>query len=88
MGRTDQIGIGALSDLVLLSYAEQSTRLRASQSKGHGRALYRAILPWLNAKGAEAFQLLTGESVSLPEVERADLAEIAAAVYEKRGPIS
>jgi len=83
----DQIGIGALSDLVLLSYAEQSTRIRAAKSKGHGEALYQAVLPWLNAKGAEAYQLLTGESVALPAVELPDFSSIAAAVYEKLGPI-
>jgi len=85
---TDQIGIGALADLIILTYAEQSTRLRAAESKSHGDHLYRAILPWLNSKGAEAYQLLTGEGVSLPEIQRADLAEIAAAVYQKRGPLT
>ena len=85
---TDQIGIGALSDLILLSYAEQSTRLRAKQSGGVGPLLYEAILPWLNAKGAEAHQLLTGQAVCLPAVQPVSLRDIAMAVYAKRGPIA
>jgi alkylation response protein AidB-like acyl-CoA dehydrogenase len=84
----DQIGVGALSDLILLTYAEQSARLRAKQSKGFGERLYQTILPILNLKGAEAYQLLTGESVTLPSTARVDLAEIATAVYDKRGPIA
>jgi len=84
----DQIGIGALSDLILLSYAEQSTRLRASQSGGLGPALYDAVLPWLNAKGAEAYQLLAGQPVTLPEIRMANMSDLAAAVYARKGPIA
>jgi alkylation response protein AidB-like acyl-CoA dehydrogenase len=85
---TDQIGIGALSDLLVLSYAEQSTRLRARQSGGKGPQLYQLILPWLNSKGAEAFQLLTGQSVTLPSTDRVPINEIAMAVYDKLGPLA
>ena len=84
---TGQIGIGALSDLLLLSYAEQSARLRASQSGGFGPRLYRAVLPWLNLKGAEAFQAVTGDSVTLPATGAVAIEEIATAVYDRRAPL-
>ncbi len=84
----DQVSLGAVSDLLLLSYAEQSTRLRSMQSKGHGAALHATVLPWLNARGAEAFQLLTGAAVTLPQCEQTDIAALAEAVYQNRRPIS
>jgi len=84
---SDQVGIGALSDLLVYSYAEQSARLRAHQTPGIGLLVYQAILPWLNAKGAEAFQLLTGESVTLPAVPVPDITAIANAVYNAKGPV-
>ena len=87
LGPKDQIGIGAVSDLLLLAYAEQSARLRAHQVGGITTELYNAVLPILNARGAEAFQLLTGDSVSLPRVSRADLPALAGAVYSKKGPL-
>ena len=85
---TDQIGIGALSDLLLLSYAEQSVRLRSIQSGGKGPKLYKLVLPWLNARGAEAFQTLVGQAVTLPSTERVENDEIALAVFDKVGPIA
>ncbi|MDR3692153.1 MAG: acyl-CoA dehydrogenase family protein [Fimbriimonas sp.] len=85
---TDQIGIGALSDILLLAYAEQSARLRSLQNTGVGSELYRMIVPFLNAKGAEAYQLLTAEAVTLPATKPVDIAEIARLVYEKRGPLA
>ena len=87
IGPKDQIGIGAVSDLLLLAYAEQSARFRAQQVGGLTTEMYRAVLPILNARGAEAFQLLNGDSVSLPSVATADLALLAEAVYAKKGPL-
>ena len=83
----DQIGIGAVSDLLLLSYAEQSARLRAQQVGGIASELYNAVRPILNAKGAEAYQLLTEDSITLPGSVRVDLGALAQAVYAKKGPI-
>lgn len=83
----DQVAVGALSDLIMLAYAEQSARLRAKQSGGDAEALYAAALPWLNVKAAEAFQTLTGETVTLPAVEKADVAGLAAKVYAAAGPL-
>jgi len=83
----DQVAVGALSDLLMLAYAEQSARLRASQSGGDAEILYAYALPWLNAKAAEAFQTLTGEAVTLPAIEQTDVVALANKVYSARGPL-
>ncbi len=87
LARTDQVGLGATSDLLLLTYAEQSARLRATQLGGVASSLYDAALPWLNLKGAQAIQDLTGDSISIPSCPKPDISGLAAAVYAKRGPI-
>jgi len=83
----DQVAVGALSDLLMLTYAEQSARLRASQTGGDAQLLYECALPWLNVKAAEAFQTLTGESVTLPGVKSPDIVGLANRVYSSRGPL-
>lgn len=83
----DQVAVGALSDLLMLTYAEQSARLRAAQTGGDAQLLYECALPWLNAKAAEALQTLTGESVTLPAVKSPDIVGLANRVYSSRGPL-
>ncbi len=82
----DQIATGAVSDLILLCYAEQSARLRAGQVEGLAAPLYQAALPRLNAKAAEAYQTLTGEAVTLPQEARPAWETLASAVYKQNGP--
>lgn len=82
----EQISTGALSDLLMLTYAEQSARLRASQMGGVGELLYGCALPWLNLKAAEAYQTLTGDAVSLPSVRRPEYEELAQHVFAAGGP--
>jgi hypothetical protein len=82
-----QVEVGALSDLLMLAYAEQSARLRCRQVGGDTAALYACALPWLNARAAEAYQTLTGDSVTLPATERVVYAALAARVYAKGGPL-
>jgi alkylation response protein AidB-like acyl-CoA dehydrogenase len=86
-GTPGQIEIGALSDLILLGYAEQSARLRASRVGGAAADLYACATPWLNAQAAEAYQTLTGDSVTLPAVSPVDIAELASKVYLANGPL-
>ncbi|MGV3618364.1 MAG: acyl-CoA dehydrogenase family protein [Fimbriimonas sp.] len=82
-----QVETGALSDLLMLAYAEQSARLRSTQIGGDTETLYRCALPWLNTRAAEAYQTLTGENVTLPAVEKIDIAALAERVYAKGGPL-
>lgn len=84
----NQVVTGALSDLLILDYAEQSARLRSRQVGGITQSLYGIFLNWANAKAALAFQTATGEAVSLPAPACAHIDEVATAVYEKKGPLS
>lgn len=85
---SDQIQVGAASDLLILAYAEQSARLRAARFGGLATELYHAFLNVANAKAAQSYQLLTGDPVSLPSLNRADLSGIAEAVLAAKAPLS
>lgn len=83
----EQIRAGAASDLVILTYAEQSARLRAGRLGGIQEELYGCFLNWANARAAEAFQTATGCSVALPAAKSVDWGEIAESVYAKKAPL-
>jgi hypothetical protein len=83
----DQIKLGALGDLVILTYAEQSSRLRATQVAGVRESLYRTAMPWLNAQAALAYQKITGGSVEIPSSEAVDTASLSDEVCEAGGPL-
>lgn len=83
----DQIIRGAVSDLLILTYAEQSARLRSCQVKGITQQLYNVFANWASAQAAAAFQLATGEAVSIPAPAAADMGVVADAVLEKKGPL-
>jgi hypothetical protein len=82
-----QVEAAAISDLVILTYAEQSARLRASAYPGQLNPLYEWILPWLNLKGAQAFQTLSGDPVTLPSPPKVSFSEIAERVYQTKAPL-
>ncbi len=84
--KVEQIHLGALSDLAMLAYAEQSARLRASQSGGINEVLYRHFLNWASTKAAVAYQTALGASVTLPEPAPADMSAIVDAVLSNRTP--
>ncbi len=83
----DQIYKGALADLAMLHYAEQSARLRARQSGGIYPALHALFTNWAVARAAEAFQIATGRSCALPESLPVEWDRVARAVYERLGPL-
>ncbi len=82
-----QVEVGAASDLLLLSYAEQSAWFRAIKLGGIGLTLMKAMQPALNAKAAEAWQTITGEAVTLPSAEKPEFKAIADAVHANNGPL-
>ncbi len=84
----DQIRQGALSDLVILAYAEQSARIRAQMTGGMNQSLYDIALPWLNSEAARAFQVAAGDSVTLPAVSKCEWHDVSDAVFAKLGPLS
>lgn len=85
--RDDQIVRGALADLLMLLYAEQSSRARAASLGGVAEEAWNWLQGWLNAKAAYSYQLATGDAVSLPGVPRCDVSALAEAAYSKSGPI-
>ena len=80
----DQVRLGALSDLVMLSYAEQSARLRAARFSQFA-GLYDLFVNTFNAQAALAYQAVTGEAVSLPAPRLIDYEAISAAVVHQGG---
>ncbi|HLO98402.1 MAG TPA: acyl-CoA dehydrogenase family protein [Fimbriimonas sp.] len=59
-----QVQTAAASDLLLISFAEQSARFRAHQT---GQTdLYEAAMPTLKFKAAQAWQTISGEPVLVP----------------------
>ncbi len=85
---TSQIQMGALSDLVMLSYAEQSSRLRAAQLGGVYSDLHCAFSNWAVVEAVRAYQLATGDaSPPLPAPQPVDLEALAGVVLDKRGPL-
>ncbi len=83
----DQEVLGAVSDLTILHYAEQSARLRASQVGGLAAMAHERFANWANLQGAGAYQRLTGESVTLPAPFESHTEELAEAVYSTGGPM-
>ena len=82
-----QIQLGALSDLIMLHYAEQSARVRANKVGDRAAVMLGCALPWLNARAAQAYQAATGAEVTLPKVADPDYESAAAIVYERKGPL-
>lgn len=83
----DQVILGALSDLTILHYAEQSSRMRAAQEGGLAKAAYERFVNWANGQAAAAFQAVTQESVALPASHPGHVDELAAYVLDKRAPL-
>jgi len=85
---TDQIHVGALSDLLILAYAEQSTRLRANQVGGLASDLCSVFEDWANVMAAQAYAKATGTSAgSIPDPSPVDIDEVGAAIIERGGPL-
>jgi hypothetical protein len=87
IGPTDQIRIAACSDLLTLSFAEQSTRIRARRLGGIAQVAHDLLVSIVNARAAEAYQIATGEAVSLPAPANIDWDGLATAVYDRGGPL-
>jgi alkylation response protein AidB-like acyl-CoA dehydrogenase len=81
-----QIHLGALADLLLLSYAEQSSRLRAARH--HAYAPIAALVTnWINAQAAYAAQFLLPESLTLPQPTPTDHPALAQLAIQQGGPV-
>ena len=83
----DQVIVGALSDLVLLTYAEQSARLRAAKVGGIAQSAYERFTNWANCEAALAYQTVLGESVTVPAPHKGHVDDLADAILAKRAPL-
>lgn len=79
----DQIYLGALADLAILHFAEQSARFRARQVGGYAKMLYSGSLGWLQAKAVEAYRSARPDSLECPKLDLPQHDEIAQAALER-----
>lgn len=83
----EQVRTSAVSDLVILTYAEQSCRLRAAQGHALGEPLYAAFHNWANVQAASAYQRATGREVLLPAPLAVDSDAVVEQVFEHCRPL-
>lgn len=83
----DQIRMGALSDLAMLAYMEQSARVRGERLGGLHAQLAAHVSNWCNHRAARAFLVATGEAVNLPASASFDVDAVASAVLERKAPL-
>ena len=86
--KLDQVTQGALSDLVMLTYADQSARIRANRLGGTFSELSKLYTNLANVRAAQAYQEVTGESVCIPASSRVNYGELSDAVVRDQGPIT
>lgn len=82
----EQVEKGAMADLLILLYAVQSCRARAEKAGSQAKLLASAFENEANLKAAEAYQLISGESVQIPAPTAIDCETIAQLVYEGNRP--
>jgi alkylation response protein AidB-like acyl-CoA dehydrogenase len=83
----EQVVLGALSDLTILHYAEQSARLRGAQEGGLAQAAYERFVNWANLRAAGAYQVVTRDNVAVPGTFDGHVDELAGAILDKRAPL-
>jgi alkylation response protein AidB-like acyl-CoA dehydrogenase len=81
----DQVGQGALSDLLMYQYAEQSARLRSKHGGLHAD-MYGRFLDWLQPRAVEAYQAICGDAIMIPASTGVGVDAIAEAVLSRRLP--
>lgn len=84
----EQETLGALSDLTILCYADQSARLRARQVGGLAELAYERFVNWANCEAAVAYHRLREEAVTIPAAYGAHTDELAQAVLDQERPLS
>lgn len=81
----DQIKKGAMADLLILDYADQSVQSRAARIGGTAAEIATAFRAYAYAMAAEAFQLICEESVLVPHPGMADAKAVAEQVCRQGG---
>jgi hypothetical protein len=81
-----QIQQGALADLLILAYAEQSARLRAARHAAYG-PIADLVTNWASSQSAYSWQILSGEAVTLPATRPVDYGSLAQLAAQQGGPV-
>lgn len=82
----NQAKMAALSDLLMLTYAEQSARLRADRFPQFA-GLYTVFAHQAALMAAAAFGEATGQAVTVPARAGVDYAALSEAIARARGPL-
>ncbi len=83
----DQVVVGALSDLTLLLYAEQSARVRATRGSDLAKMAHQRFSNWANVQAALAYQTVTGDEISIPAPHPGHVDDLAEALLKTRKPL-
>ncbi len=86
--KTDQIKAAAISDLLILAFTDQTVGIRSRQVGGASEGAYRL---WLNEavlKAAYHWQVLTGESILLPDIVPGLEDSVAQAAIDRKGVLA
>lgn len=86
--RENQIKAGAVSDLMMLAFTEQTASLRAQKVGGAAKAAFGVWLAEAQFKAALAWQALTGEFSHVPGVQNGLEDEVAEAAIHCKGVLS
>lgn len=86
--KTDQIKAAAVSDLLILAFTEQTTRIRAANIGGVAQSAYQLWLNEAQIKAAYQWQVLTGESILMPASVQGLEDSVAQAAFDKKGVLS
>lgn len=81
--KEDQIYLGALADLAILHFADQSARIRAEKVGGIAKALYSSSVGWLQARAVEAYRNVCSDPLECPMLDLPRHDEIAQAALER-----
>ncbi len=84
---SDQVGRGALADLVIYYYGLQSADQRAERFGGIHAATAAVFANWVLPRAAQAFQSIVAESVSVPAPRPVDIEAISRAIVDRGAPI-
>lgn len=84
---TDQVVQGAVSDLLMLTYVEQSARLRGERLGGVYQLASERFSDWACIEAARAYRVVTGESISMPAPSKGHVTELSDAILAKSRPL-
>lgn len=86
--KENQIKAGAVSDLLMLAFTEQTASLRAAKIGGTAESAFKVWMAEAQFRAAQAWQVLTGEFSHVPGVQNGLEDDLAEAVIHSKGILS